>query len=367
PPLTADNEYDHSGLVVVLTAVSLCLVLFSLAARTFSSYHRNSLQRDDYTFGALVVAAIVQLIIVFSEVHYGWGRRSILSTPRVKSKCSSIYCRYNLHYRSRPFKDNNLHVLRRSILPDTTPTLLCHSLDYGRMDGVIYVSVGEFAVLPIRGLRSLLLSAVDWYDFPLPHIGTLTNRLQSVRWEVITALDIFTEVLLGVYAGLAIHEVRISTQKKIVVFCALESRILLIPVAAVRLYYILAQLSSEDPTLIGSYATVTTEIYIGLSVLCLLTAFLNLRRRYGHNIYLSGPIEDGLKNHLKLGIAVENSTEGCIVPQAVSRDEGERGMKGWEREEDPIMGSPEGAHGLQIMKTVQLSVRDESIELSERG
>jgi hypothetical protein len=55
PPLTTDNDHNHSGLVVVITAVNLCLVLFSLAARSFSSYHKNSLQRDDYTFGALVV------------------------------------------------------------------------------------------------------------------------------------------------------------------------------------------------------------------------------------------------------------------------------------------------------------------------
>lgn len=55
PPLTTDNDHNHSGLVVVITAVNLCLVLLSLAARTFSSYHRNRLQRDDYAFGALVV------------------------------------------------------------------------------------------------------------------------------------------------------------------------------------------------------------------------------------------------------------------------------------------------------------------------
>lgn len=44
----------------------------------------------------------------------------------------------------------------------------------------------------------------------------------------------------------------------------------------------------------------------------------------------------------------------------------ERRIKGWEREEDPIIESPERIQGLQIMKTVQLSMQDESIELSER-
>lgn len=40
-PLTTDNDHDHSGLVMVITAVNLCLVLLSLAAHTFSSYRRK--------------------------------------------------------------------------------------------------------------------------------------------------------------------------------------------------------------------------------------------------------------------------------------------------------------------------------------
>lgn len=41
-------------------------------------------------------------------------------------------------------------------------------------------------------------------------------------------------------------------------------------------------------------------------------------------------------------------------------------LKGWEREEDPIIDHADG-RGLQILKTVHLDVRDESIELAERG
>jgi hypothetical protein len=54
-PYTTDNDHNHSGLVVVITAINLCLVLLSLAARTFSSFSKNRLQRDDYTYWALVV------------------------------------------------------------------------------------------------------------------------------------------------------------------------------------------------------------------------------------------------------------------------------------------------------------------------
>lgn len=56
PPLTANSGNNHSGLIVVITAFYLVLVLSSLVARVFSSYHRHIIQQDDYLFGALVVS-----------------------------------------------------------------------------------------------------------------------------------------------------------------------------------------------------------------------------------------------------------------------------------------------------------------------
>lgn len=44
----------------------------------------------------------------------------------------------------------------------------------------------------------------------------------------------------------------------------------------------------------------------------------------------------------------------------------EKSTMGWEREEDPIIDKSETGR-LQILKTVHLSVDNESIELSERG
>jgi hypothetical protein len=91
-PLTADNDDDHSGLVVVITSFYIVLTLSSLAARLFSSQRKQVVQRDDYVFAALVVGmlarlsaisltfldqilAFAQASVVLSQVHYGWGRR----------------------------------------------------------------------------------------------------------------------------------------------------------------------------------------------------------------------------------------------------------------------------------------------------
>lgn len=124
------------------------------------------------------------------------------------------------------------------------------------------------------------------------------------------------------------------------------------------------QLSSEDPTLIGSYATVSTETYIGISVTCLLTAFLkSFVAVYEDDIGISytyrGPSKSGSRSI--------NTAPKDTLSHRMSRSmRTGPTVKGWEREEDPIMDSPERIQGLQIMKTVQVTVRDESIELSNR-
>jgi hypothetical protein len=60
--------------------------------------------------------------------------------------------------------------------------------------------------------------------------GEVTRQVltiaQFARWIAITVFDILTEVLLFLYAGLALHKIQISLQKKLMVGVTLESRIL---------------------------------------------------------------------------------------------------------------------------------------------
>jgi nitric oxide reductase large subunit len=52
-PLASDNGNNHSGLVVVITAIYLVLVLASVIAR-FSAYQRRTIQHKDYLFSGIV-------------------------------------------------------------------------------------------------------------------------------------------------------------------------------------------------------------------------------------------------------------------------------------------------------------------------
>ncbi|KAJ5780248.1 hypothetical protein N7457_005408 [Penicillium paradoxum] len=350
PPLTTDNEYNHSGLVVVITAVNLCLVLLSLAARTLNPYHRNSLQRDNYIFYTFVLAAIFQIVIVFCQVHYGWG------TPIEDMDTTSKEHMLKIVYTGDIFSIIvlGLSKITACIFYEGLFSQIHHRISY-----VMLLVMVAWTVL------SVLLLGIRCSSNPWSEISAAECSALGPRWEAITALDISTEIVLFVYAALAIHKVKISTEKKIVVFCCLESRILLVPIAAVRLYFILSQISSEDPTLRGSYATVSTEIYIGLSAVCLLTAFLK-------SLVTVWEDDTGIKFAYRAPPKSDSRSRAAasrnISSHRLSRNlRIERGVEGWEREEDPIIEASEGVRGLQIMKTVHLSVRDESIELSEHA
>ncbi|KAJ5490434.1 hypothetical protein N7453_011259 [Penicillium expansum] len=349
PPLTTDNDHNHSGLVVVMTAFNLCLILFSLAARTFSSYHRNRLQRDDYTFWGSrgTLAAIVQIIIVFCQVHYGWG------TPIDGIEAAKKEQMLKMVYAADIFSVVVLGLSKMTacIFYEGLFSQIQRRISYVMLPAMVAWTIISVFLLGIR------CSSNPWSEISAAECSGLRPR-----WEVITALDIATEILLLVYAAIAIHQVRISTKKKIVVLCALESRILLIPIAAVRLHYVLVQLSSQDPTLLGSFATVSTEMYIGLSATCLLTAFLkSFIAVYEDDMgitYRRGPSKSDSRSR-----AAPNYTLSSGFSRSART---ERGVKGWEREDDPIVESSEGSQGLHIMKTIDLSIRDEPIELSNR-
>ncbi|KAJ5164773.1 uncharacterized protein N7500_006603 [Penicillium coprophilum] len=356
PPLTTDNDHNHSGLVVVITAVNLCLVLFSLAARTFSAYQRKGLQRDDYTFGAFVLVAIVQIITVFCEVHYGWGTPIDGIETTGKEQMLKKFNIKKIVYAADIF---SIIVLGLSKM---TVCMFYKGLFSRIQRKFSYVPL---LVTVVWTVVSVLLLGARCSSHPWSEISATECSGLRPRWEVITALDISTEILLLVYVAFAIRKVKISTKKKIIVFFALESRILLIPMAAVRLHFILVQLSSKDPTLLGSFAAVSTEIYIGLSACCLLTAFLKS--------FIAVYDDDTGITYTYRGPSKSGSQSGTATPMNISSHRLSRSVrtnqrsKGWEREEDPIIESSEGNQGLQIMKTVHYSVREESLELSESG
>lgn len=89
-----------------------------------------------------------------------------------------------------------------------------------------------------------------------------------------TLLDIVGEVIALTYAARVVFNLKVPTKRKLLLLAILDSRICLIPLCILHLYYISQQLNSSDPTLTGTYATLTAGIHLTISVVMLISASL---------------------------------------------------------------------------------------------
>ncbi|KAJ6081569.1 hypothetical protein N7499_006443 [Penicillium canescens] len=341
PPLTTDNENDHSGLIVIITALFLVFVLISVAARAFSSYKRHLIQRDDYFFGVLVAVAICHASLVMTQVHYGWGTRKEPATTTDSRMLKIGYAAEIL-----AIVVLGLSKITTCIFYGTLFSQMQHRSNRIAFAGMIIWMVMAMLLLAIR------CSHDPWYDISANQCGSLLSR-----WEAITAVDIFTEVVLFLYSGLAIYKVKIPTKKKLIVFLALESRLILVPLAAIRFYFTKRQIDSKYPILLGAFATITTEIYLSFSVICLVSAFIKS---------FLAVYED--KNGLAYteGVLDLDLVRSSIAQQQLLLIHGLTHLRGREDDEEPMIDPVHGSGGLQIVKTVRLSLHNESIELADR-
>lgn len=87
------------------------------------------------------------------------------------------------------------------------------------------------------------------------------------RWDAFAAFDIFTEVLLSLMPLFIVSSLQMSWGKKYVVLMAFSLRLLIIVPIAFRLYYIKKEYNSNDPTLIGSWAVIVTQVDVAYAII----------------------------------------------------------------------------------------------------
>ncbi|KAL4988805.1 hypothetical protein BDW68DRAFT_176474 [Aspergillus falconensis] len=352
-PLTADNENDHSGLVVVLTSFYIVLTLASVLARVFSLHRKRIVQADDYFFAGLVALAFTQASVVLAQIHYGWGTRTGPSSATAQAR-----------------------MLKAGYAADILSIV---ALGFSKISTCLFYEA-LFSQLPRRIIRTILAATIIWTvaavflvaircrDDPWYDISARCGGLFA-HWQAITALDVVTEVLLVAYSGWAVNTVQIPSRRKLMVFLALGCRIVLIPLSALRLYYTKRQLWSRYPTLLGAFTTTTTEIYLSLSIICQITSSLKFiiavyEDKDGVS-YTDRSARSAYK--FKSGTGVSTDSEGNTSRSySYSYKHGHAGgdraklVGNTQNEEGPSAGG-----GLQIMRSVQWSVEDEAIELDE--
>ncbi|KAJ5475681.1 hypothetical protein N7539_007968 [Penicillium diatomitis] len=349
PPLTIDTTDNHGGLIVIWTSLALVVILSSMAARIYSACQRHIFQRDDLLFAIMVIVAIAQTGVVLSQVRLGWGVHGETHSSRDDSMLKTAYVGDLLAILAL-----GLSKVTSCIFYETLFSQLQLHLIRGVLVAMLLWTVLSIVLVGVR------CSDQPWLDLSASQCGSLFPR-----WIAITVFDIVTELLLFAYAGFAIHRIQISLRKKLIIGITLESRIMLIPLAAIRLYYMHQQIVSTDPVLLGAYSTVTTEVYIAISVVCLIAAFLkSFIVVFVDKKTLS--YSDGTSTSRSKSKRFSSGTAGPAA-KPMGHHSSACAVRGWEREDDPMIDRPADARGLQIFKTVQLDVRDESIELADAG
>jgi hypothetical protein len=134
----------------------------------------------------------------------------------------------------------------------------------------------------------------------------------------------------------------------------------LVPLAAIRLHYTQAQIESDDPVLQGAFATVTTELYLAMSIVSLVSAFLKSFMA----VYVDG---NGFAYTESASVSVSKSrvqASADSITRKVRRrtSAGVNQLSGWELMEDASAKQSGSNEGWKIMKTVQLDIQDEPIE-----
>ncbi|RAK78895.1 uncharacterized protein BO72DRAFT_467338 [Aspergillus fijiensis CBS 313.89] len=356
-PLTEENEHNHNGLIVIITSLGLFLVLASLGIRMFASSKRSILLRDDYVLFVVVACACVQVSLVLVQVHFGWGQsKDILRSADSSSMLKAGYAA------------DLLYVLILGLSKICT-MLFYQNLSLPRtkwMIKSILVACTLWTLLAML-LLAIRCSSDPWVDIDHECPGLLP------RWRAISALDIILEAFILSYPVGIILNVQISPRKKMIVLGILSFRIILIPLSAVHLYFVQRQIRSSDPTLLGAYATTTAELHMSLSIVLLTISSLKL---------FVAVYEDDQGFAYTEEISGSHSNSGPTAPTAwkLSRHIKDPSLQprrnGTDRE--PILqGTSASASSSKtpcllkrtnaIMKSVQISVTRESIELDERG
>ncbi|OQE05318.1 hypothetical protein PENVUL_c025G03448 [Penicillium vulpinum] len=293
------------------------------------------------------VVATIQAAIVLTQVHHGWG------------------------IRTKPGESTNDRMLKTGYAAEILSIIVlgCSKISTCLFYETLFSQIQKvFIRANLVGMvawtvLSVILLAVRCSHNPWVDISAAQCSSLLPRWQAITGIDIATEFSLFVYTAIAVHNIQISTRKKLVVFLALETRVLLIPLAGLRLYYTKMQITSDDPILVGAFATVVAEIYLAISVLCVVSAFFkSFIAVYEDSNGISYTNGTSLSQSKSRRLDSRNT-----ITHKDNNDNSTGVLRGWEREEDPIIASTDAKSGLKIYTSVHFSVRDENIELADHG
>ncbi|OAL30369.1 hypothetical protein AYO22_01567 [Fonsecaea multimorphosa] len=290
-PLGVISPEDQSGLILILTSLSLSFVLVSFAIRIYIRVPARLWKWDDHVFTAATSS------LVFYAVHLGLGQRKVFEGDAPNSDLVKKY-----------YFANDFFYLIVLLFSKLSVCFLFLRLTRDRGHVIaIYTTIG------LCGgwfLLSILLISIgsSWQRAFFTPFG---------RWLAIGITDSITELVFVLFAAYLVSDLRMSKVQKATVVFAFALRLLAVPACGIRLYYLNPSTLPDNRNLSLSLAIVCTQLQLGYGVMAasvtVLKPFMAVYEKpMGYSDYTSHPG----KNY-----ATNNSEQLSFKMQPVSRSD----------------------------------------------
>lgn len=246
-PLGVISPTDQTGLIVILTAVSLSFIVVSFLIRIYIRAPKRLWKWDDNVLTIATALSIIQTSLVFYEVHLGFGRQKTL---RGDSSNDNLVKKY--------YFANDLFYLAVLLFSKLAVCFLFLRL------------TRQWSHL--RAIYTIIGLCCGWFllSVLLISIGSSWERVFSVpfgRWLAVGVTDSITEVIFVLFTTFLVSDLHMSAIQKGKVIFAFALRLLAVPACAIRLYYLDASTLPKNRSLAISLATVCTQIQLGYGIM----------------------------------------------------------------------------------------------------
>ncbi|KAK2756670.1 hypothetical protein FQN54_005115 [Arachnomyces sp. PD_36] len=244
-PITED---DHRGIVIIIASLFMVWMVLCLIIRSYIRVDiADRFSSDDYFIMAASVVAVGQTAAVLESAKQGFGKRmNLLDDINIRQIEKATYASDILLIIALTLSKCSVCLLVRRLTQTKNHLIACYTI-LGVC--VLWGIAGTVAIAVRCNLEHPWVS----YSEQCPNL--------FLRWKVIGAFDIITEVALIALSMLLVWGLRMRVSSKLTVVFAFSFRLTVAAVIIVRLHYIGIGISSTDNPFFDSVpASICTQV-----------------------------------------------------------------------------------------------------------
>ncbi|KAH8755894.1 hypothetical protein F5882DRAFT_367530 [Hyaloscypha sp. PMI_1271] len=261
-PFLIATPTDHSPDIVLVAATGIALILLTFVIRIYIRFNFSGpWLGDDTVFAFATVVALAQSSVVCVSVHHGWGRVIEGIDPfNLVSAEKLVYAADILYIVTLALSKHSLDLLFIRLSPFKKHLQAAKCIRY-------FVLVWTIASLGAISLRCNVRN--PWTDITSDQCPSML-----VRWQVITAFNIISEVAIFGMSFFLVEGLRMPLSQKAIVIAAFGIRLPTIIFCALRIHFFSRAFFTTDPSFDGVFFSAWTQVEIAFSVMTATTPCL---------------------------------------------------------------------------------------------